>query len=735
MATSSTFSTDNQYIKYRIVVTEQSTSIENNTSTVNVKVDAWRTNTGYTTYGTGTCYCTIDGTSYSQSISASQTITHNSHTVLLNKTVTIQHGADGRKNIYVQAKISHQRFSSSYHGFTVSLSDIPRKATITAVQNFTDEGNPILAYNNPAGAVVDSLQACISLDGTTASIAYRDVEKLGSSYQFNLTTAERNVLLASIPNTNSGTVYFILKTEIAGVVYTDSKQATFSVVNASPVISGASYKDNYSATVAITGNDQKIIQNKSDLLFLISSITAQKSASLVSMEITLNSITQTQSLSGASASNVSLDFGVINVAEDITATIKITDSRGNTAETAVNVSVYAWQAPSAICKATRLSNYYAQTTIFCDADISSLGGNNQLTITWYYKEKTASTYTTGGNLVDGGSATISLDNEKAFDVKFEITDVFATTIYIIPVEIGIPIFFIDKDLRSCGAGTMPDESNMFAVDRRLQLKNTLHEAVAELWSSVVSDTYHTAYFYIKDQNGNTLLNLGGDISNGYGYLITKNANGNALVSINRSTAQGGWLGIYDQNGGLRASLFDDNGSHLWMANSNGDYIGGFYTNTYNDGGAWELMNASGNQVAECFADGTDDDGILNLRDSSGNLTIHAKGSTGEIECKKIKASEGVEELFTGTFDSGSTTFNYGNYNLYIVKLRVSTNGNYQTMTIPKIDLNTTDTDFQFNTESNFFSFKLKYSGNVCTMTYKNRTSDSTAYIEKVYGVN
>ena len=56
MATSSDFTTSNQYIVYDIVVTENSTSIPNNTSSVNVKVRAWRTNQGYTTDGAGTCY-------------------------------------------------------------------------------------------------------------------------------------------------------------------------------------------------------------------------------------------------------------------------------------------------------------------------------------------------------------------------------------------------------------------------------------------------------------------------------------------------------------------------------------------------------------------------------------------------------------------------------------------------------------------------------------------------------
>ena len=131
MATSSAFNTSNQYIKYRIVVTEGSPNIAANTSPVTVEVQAWRTNTGYTTYGTGTCYCSINGTNYSQSISNSQEITYNSYTVLFKKTVTITHDADGSKSIYVSAYINHDRFTSSSQGFTVTLSTIPRYATIT----------------------------------------------------------------------------------------------------------------------------------------------------------------------------------------------------------------------------------------------------------------------------------------------------------------------------------------------------------------------------------------------------------------------------------------------------------------------------------------------------------------------------------------------------------------------------------------------------------------------------
>ena len=491
MATSPYFPTSNQYILYDIHVDELSTSIANNTSTVRVWVIAWRTNQGYTTQGSGYCYCSIDGQWIAQEIDSSQIIGYESDTIIFDKTLTITHNADGNKSIFVEAKIDHSRVTSEYNGFTVPLTAIPRQANLTAVQNFNDEQNPVITYSNPAGVAVDSLQACISLNGS-ADIAYRDVSKTGTSYTFNLTTAERNVLRSSIPNSNSRTITFYLRTVIAGQTYYSTKTATFSIVNASPAISGQSYKDNRSAIVAITGNNQKIVQNQSQLLFSFSSLVANKYATLNRLEITINSVKKTLNLSGSSVSNASLTFGTIDTSADATANVVLIDSRGNSKSISMSISVYDWKAPTAICKATRQSNFYAPTTVFCDASFASLGGHNTISITWLYKEKSASSYTTGGTLSDGGSAVVNLDNEKAWDVRFVVADRIATTTYNLTVEIGIPIWFIDRVKRSIGIGTFPDEVNQLAVDRRMSLKNLAHEKVIDLWSKSPSETFRTA---------------------------------------------------------------------------------------------------------------------------------------------------------------------------------------------------------------------------------------------------
>ena len=68
MAWTSDGSTSNQYIKWRLSWSESSVSQINNTSKVTVKLYVRRTNSGYTTSGSGTAYIWIDGTKYSGSI-------------------------------------------------------------------------------------------------------------------------------------------------------------------------------------------------------------------------------------------------------------------------------------------------------------------------------------------------------------------------------------------------------------------------------------------------------------------------------------------------------------------------------------------------------------------------------------------------------------------------------------------------------------------------------------------
>ena len=128
--TSEAFSTSNQFIKYRFTVTENSYSVENNSSNVTVTVNFYRTNTGHTTYGTGTVYCFIYNTTYSQYVGPDDKITCDGID-LFTRTVDIPHNDDGTRNLNVAAYISHERVTSESHDFYVDLTTIPRASELT----------------------------------------------------------------------------------------------------------------------------------------------------------------------------------------------------------------------------------------------------------------------------------------------------------------------------------------------------------------------------------------------------------------------------------------------------------------------------------------------------------------------------------------------------------------------------------------------------------------------------
>ena len=723
------YSTNNEFLKYDIWVDLLSQDIATNTSSVRVRVWAWRTN-NYTTDGYGTCYCNINGSSYSASWTYGQKpISYNSDTLLLDKTVTIEHDNDGSKSIYVEAKISHERFSSSWNGFTVALTGIPRKAEITNAPNFNDTDNPMITYKNPAGSEVTSLQACISLDGSTAAVAYRDIAKDGETYTFNLSSAERNTLLAATPNSSTLTVYFIVKTVLAGTTYTSVVSKTMTVISAAPTVGNIYFQDTNATTTAITGDNTQIVQNVSTVRFRLRDITALKSATLVSATITINGVTVTSVLSGTYINSKSVDFGTIDSSMNEKATIVITDSRGNTVSAEVTVTMLEWKLPTATINCSRKFNFYSETYLTINATYSSLDSHNTLAIQYRYKEVDAGTWGAWISAQSGVRQTITLDNTKEWSVQVEVSDSIGTTTYNIKVQLGLPILFIDKMRRSVSVGGFPTEYNQFLADRRLSLKDLNQHIVADLWS-FTDGAHNGASLYLRKGEDDTILV----------YL--------------RGEATGGRIQLRDLDGNTRAQLYSYNGEgHLWLANSNHDYIGGIWAASA--GGAMELLNNAGNKVMTAGVNSYDGgyanvrnssgdikgtmfcgqagDGTINLYDSSANNTINLSGEYGIVWCKKVRASEGVVELYDGSLSSGSTTFNYGNYNLYIVVGEVRSGGSMITMTVPKLLLSGSDQSFCISDEADYITYKMKYSNTTATLTFGSRSSSGS--ILKVYGVN
>ena len=305
-----------------------SQSIEDNTSTV-VARSMVRKNPQYSgTTGTFKGYISIadkksDGSFFGEVAGEWVEVAYTSK--------VIDHDSTGNASVYIEGEVSGPSGTSlSGHkasgGATVPLPTIPRQASLTSAQDFTDESNPTIEYSNPAGSSVASLQAAIySFDEKTAYVAYRNVSKTGKNYTFDLTEEERNVIRVAMPNSNSMPVKFYLKCVIGSNTYYSAIAKTVTIVNGNPVFSPVLEEQN-SIVQTLTGDAETLIRYVSNVL-VTSNATAVKSATLTRQKITNGSAVFEESPA------------TFNRVESDTFSFEATDSRNNSAYTEVKKNI------------------------------------------------------------------------------------------------------------------------------------------------------------------------------------------------------------------------------------------------------------------------------------------------------------------------------------------------------------------------------------------------------------
>ena len=316
--------TGSGYLTGRIVWSSESNGTQANTSTVTASLQIQRSAQNTTT-GTFTGTFTVGGSS--ESISVHTSLPSYEWVTLKTITVTVSHNANGEGSCYLYAKVNGpggttMEGTSVSGAQTVALDTIPRFASIVSAPDFNDEENPTITYSNPAGNNVAALEACISLDGSAADIAYRSISKTGTTYTFSLTEAERNVLRSATGGGNSRTVFFIVRTNIGGSLGNGSIRRTFTIKNPNPTIS-PTITDSNSNTYALTGNRNKLVRYCSNAAVTIGA-SAVKQASLTSKKVTCGSKSLTAD-------------GTMNAVESDRFVFTATDSRGNTTVKTVTV--------------------------------------------------------------------------------------------------------------------------------------------------------------------------------------------------------------------------------------------------------------------------------------------------------------------------------------------------------------------------------------------------------------
>lgn len=247
-------------------------------------------------------------------------------------TIDVYHKEDGSLWGYAYAVFEKGSTTSSFApnngGIATEwtqLTKINRYPVITNATNFNDEGNPTITFTTNSGFSNATYSACISLDGTTDNVPYRNITLGSGTYTFELTNEERATLRNATPNSNTLTLTFILRTTANGTNYYSSATSNMTIINGSPTFTYTIEEKNQDViNVLGTNVADKIVQDISEIEFDITPTTL-KGASI--SQIIINN---------GESSNIKT-YTITSSPYEITITansgkfqIIVIDSRGNT---------------------------------------------------------------------------------------------------------------------------------------------------------------------------------------------------------------------------------------------------------------------------------------------------------------------------------------------------------------------------------------------------------------------
>lgn len=491
MATSGTFKTSAyEGACLQFDWTLKSQSVANNQSVISWTLKGAGIKSGYW-YMAGPFKCTVNGTVVYQSSGRIKLYTG---TLVASGEIAIGHDNNGSKSFSAYAECAIYTSAVNCKGSgSWSLPDIGRasKPSLKTWPNNSPNfniGDTIVVHMNRKSSVfthtvvlkLGSYSYTIGT-GVTDNISL-DTDKIASS------------LYAQMPNSNEMTGEIVVTTYSgSAVIGTSSCTIIAHVVNSNPTFN-VEYEDSNSKTVAITGDNQYIIRNNSALEISVNNAQALNSATLKTITAVINGNAYTGSLNG---STCVINVGMVNISSDAKVTVKIVDSRGNEGISEITVLVYDWTLPSAIIKLNRKSNYYSETILNVNANYSSIGGKNEVTIKFRTKKVANSTFSTYTTIQDNADATFTADNEYEWNVQVEVSDLIGKTTYNLILPKGIPITYTDIKKYSFGVNCFPKHNNSLEVNGVCISGNVLYNSAGGTAGTVTLSDSAENYTYLE----------------------------------------------------------------------------------------------------------------------------------------------------------------------------------------------------------------------------------------------
>ena len=380
------------------------------------------------------------------------------------KDIVVYHNNDGSyPGRYVGISASSWHMSGNTGG-NIYAGNITRQAYVTGATDFNDEGNPRITFTNPAGFRIN---ARLEFAGT---VIRRDNIANTGSYTFNLTENERNLLRSKTPNSNKLTVREVIATCLSGTTesFWSWRDKTMTIVNGNPTFSNFEFEDVNPITLALTGNNQNIIQGFSSVKVTIPVnyiATANKYATMSKYSFVVSDVQRDITYSSDSSTNNMIEnvkSGVFNV--------YAIDSRNNSTQVTKNANETISYNPlvKGNISIARQNGAAEETnlTISGTIDLVDFGQvvNSIQESKYRYKTTDSSTWSNYKNI------TVSVDNEgnisfndliqgdtadgfdigHSYNIEVLISDELSTIVYTANLGSGIPNIALHKN----GVGIM-----------------------------------------------------------------------------------------------------------------------------------------------------------------------------------------------------------------------------------------------------------------------------------------
>lgn len=467
--------------------------------------------------------------------------------LLASKDITVSHNGDGSFPYTTVAFAINSYHANGETSGAISAPTIPRQANVTGYNDFNDEQNPTITYNNPGGFRIN---ARLEFAGTNIK---RDNISNTGSYTFNLTDAERKLLRQKCTG-SSMTVRGVIATCIGGTTenYWSYWDRTMTIVNGNPTFDNFNFADSNTKTVALTGNNTSIVKGYSNVKVTIPTsmkATAKKEASLSKYRVSIGTAIPVD-ITYSSDKDVN---GTVNNADSSTINVYAIDSRNNSklvSKQATNFISYS-NIEKGNIDVVRTNGVSEDVTLKINGTFNKVNfgkiTNSIKSAQYRYRIKGTDTWSSYNNLtltikdnnfsynglIKGDTKTLGFNVEHSYEVEVLVKDELSEATFTDTFGSGTPNIALAKN----GVGIMGkyDES----VGGKLQVagENIQKKKVATAYlSSEVSNIKNTWIPFnsiISNTDKLTLLNNGIRIGKGISKVIVS---GNVFLAASSNNS-------------------------------------------------------------------------------------------------------------------------------------------------------------------------------------------------------